>query len=153
MCGVDFMFWLFHCQGGGALTPIGQGFIGASKPVWAALRPAVDYRLFSPHPASQIWNERRYAARVLTAHDDLNIGFSLFDGMSYKQWVLRNRKGRGIIDSCAMTACKFVSSDVSGKSAALIFGLTGVAGFFSIQLHLIPKRRYICDPTLFSPIT
>ena len=48
-----------------------------------------------------------------------------------------------------MTACKVVSSDVSGKSAARIFGLTDVVGCFSIQLHLIPKRRNIYDPTHF----
>ena len=41
------------------------------------------------------------------------------------------RAGILIIDCRAMTACKVLSSDVSGKSAARIFGLTGVAGCYT----------------------
>ena len=58
------------------------------------------------------------------------------------------RAGVLMIDWCAMTACKVVSSDVSGKVLPASLVLTGVAGCWSIHLNLIPKRRNIHDPTL-----
>jgi hypothetical protein len=49
-----------------------------------------------------------------------------------------------MIEFCATTACKAVSYDVSGERAACMFGLTGVDGYWSIHLNLIPKRLNRC---------
>ena len=71
--------------------------------------------------------------------------------MSYKQWVLRNRKGRCSTDRLlCQDSVQGREFWWFGKSAARIFGLTGVAGWWTIHLNLIPKRRNIYDPTLFS---
>jgi hypothetical protein len=132
-------------RGRGPWHPSYRGLVGPQSLPEQRYLPAVDYHLFSPHPASHIWIESGYAASVLPTHYALNIGFSLFDGMSYKQWVLINRKGRYFnnkflcLDS--MQGCELWRFGEKCCPHLLVDGC-------SWMLHLIPKRRNIYDPTL-----